>query len=96
VLQLTHIVGVDIPVGDRDEAIAFYTETLGFSLVVDTPFGVAKRWVEVAPPRGGATVALTEPADVFEPGPMTGIVLRSGTLAPTTPRSRRRRWTSAS
>ena len=33
--------------------------------------------VDVAQPRGGATIALTEPADVFEPGRMTGIVLRS-------------------
>ena len=59
VLQITNIVRVDIPVRDRDEAIAFYTETLGFSLVVDNPFGDGKRWVEVAPPHGGVTVALT-------------------------------------
>jgi catechol 2,3-dioxygenase-like lactoylglutathione lyase family enzyme len=76
-LHLTQIVRVDIPVRDRDEAIAFYTETLGFSLVVDTPFGDGQRWVEVAPPGGGVTVALTEPADVFPPGRMTGVVLRS-------------------
>jgi catechol 2,3-dioxygenase-like lactoylglutathione lyase family enzyme len=68
---------VDIPVRDLDEAIAFYTGALGFSLVVDAPFGDGKRWVEVAPPSGGATIALTEPADAFEPGRMTGIVLRS-------------------
>ena len=65
------------PVRDRDEAIAFYTETLGFSLVVDTPFGDGKRWVEVAPPRGGATVALTESAEILDRGRLTGIVLRS-------------------
>jgi catechol 2,3-dioxygenase-like lactoylglutathione lyase family enzyme len=76
-LQLTNVVRVDIPVRDRDEAIAFYTGTLGFSLVVDTPFGDGKRWVEVAPPGGGVTVALTEPAEVFEPGRVTGIVFRS-------------------
>ena len=76
-LHISHIVRVDIPVRDRDEAIAFYTGTLGFSLVIDTPFGDGKRWVEVAPPGGGATVALTEPSDVAEPGRMTGIVLRS-------------------
>jgi catechol 2,3-dioxygenase-like lactoylglutathione lyase family enzyme len=77
VLQVTTIVRVDVPVRDRDEAIAFYTETLGFSLVVDVPFGDGKRWVEVAPPGGGATVALTEPAEAFAPGRVTGIVLRS-------------------
>jgi Glyoxalase/Bleomycin resistance protein/Dioxygenase superfamily len=77
VLKLTHIARVDIPVRDRDEAIAFYTETLGFSLVVDTPFGDGKRWVEVAPPRGGATVALTKSAEILDRGRLTGIVLRS-------------------
>jgi len=76
-LQLTNIVRVDVPVRDRDEAIAFYTETLGFSLVVDNPFGDGKRWVEVAPPHGGVTLALTEPSGGFEPGRLTGIVLRS-------------------
>lgn len=76
-LQFMSIVRVDVPVRDRDEAVAFYTETLGFSLVVDSPFGDGKRWVEVAPPGGGATVALTEPADDFEAGRATGIVLRS-------------------
>ena len=76
-LHLTHIARVDIPVRDRDEAIEFYTGALGFSLVVDTPFGEGKRWVEVAPPGGGATVALTEPAGASEPGRPTGIVLRS-------------------
>jgi catechol 2,3-dioxygenase-like lactoylglutathione lyase family enzyme len=72
-----HVVRVDIPVRDRDEAVSFYTDTLGFSLVVDAPFGDGKRWVEVAPPRGGATIALTEPAEDFGPGRLTGIVLRS-------------------
>lgn len=76
-VQITNIVRVDVPVRDRDEAIAFYTGTLGFSLVVDNPFGDGKRWVEVAPPHGGITVALTEPAGAFEPGRPTGIVLRS-------------------
>jgi catechol 2,3-dioxygenase-like lactoylglutathione lyase family enzyme len=76
-LQLTTIARVDVPVRDRDEAIAFYTGTLGFSLVVDNPFGDGKRWVEVAPPHGGVTLALTEPSDGFEPGRLTGIVLRS-------------------
>ncbi len=76
-VQLTHIVRVDIPVRDRDEAIAFYTGTLGFSLVVDNPFGDGKRWVEVAPPHGGVTLALTEPTGVIEAGRPTGIVVRS-------------------
>jgi catechol 2,3-dioxygenase-like lactoylglutathione lyase family enzyme len=44
-------------VRDYDEAIAYFTERMGFSLVEDTALGGGKRWVVVAPP-GGARLAL--------------------------------------
>jgi len=40
-------------VPDYDEAIAYYTGTLGFVLVEDTAIGGGKRFVVVAPPGGG-------------------------------------------
>jgi len=40
---------VTVVVRDYDEAITYYTGTLGFSLVEDTPRGPGKRWVVVAP-----------------------------------------------
>jgi len=40
-------------VRDYDEAIAFYTQRLGFDLLEDTDLGGGKRWVRVAP-RGEA------------------------------------------
>ncbi|KAB7689900.1 VOC family protein [Plesiomonas shigelloides] len=40
---------VALVVRDYDEAIAFYTEKLGFILTEDTPLGGGKRWVVVAP-----------------------------------------------
>ena len=40
---------VAIVVRDYDEAIAFYTQKLGFELVEDTDMGAGKRWVVVAP-----------------------------------------------
>lgn len=36
-------------VREYDEAIAYFTTTLGFELVEDTPLGGGKRWVLVAP-----------------------------------------------
>jgi catechol 2,3-dioxygenase-like lactoylglutathione lyase family enzyme len=64
-----------VPVSDQDKAIAFYTEKLGFSVAADVPFGVGDRWVEVAPPSGGAAIALTMPMGDWQPGRMTGISL---------------------
>lgn len=48
-----HIAQLALVVADYDEAIAFYTQKLGFTLLEDTPMSPTKRWVRVAPP--GAT-----------------------------------------
>jgi catechol 2,3-dioxygenase-like lactoylglutathione lyase family enzyme len=64
-------------VSDQDEAITFYTKTLGFSLAADVPFGEGSRWVEVSPPGGGAALALVPPQGEYQPGRMTGIALVS-------------------
>lgn len=45
---------VSIVVADYDEAVAWYTQKLGFTLIEDTPLGQGKRWVVVAPDDGSA------------------------------------------
>jgi len=50
-------------VRDYDEAIAFFTQTLQFTLVEDTVLSDSKRWVLVAPPGSkGAHVLLAKAA----------------------------------
>ena len=44
-----HIAHTAIVVANYDEAIAFYTQKLGFELLEDTPLSEVKRWVVVAP-----------------------------------------------
>lgn len=57
------IMHVALVVREYDEAIAFYTEKLGFTLVEDTYQPEQnKRWVVVAPPGGGATLLLARAA----------------------------------
>jgi catechol 2,3-dioxygenase-like lactoylglutathione lyase family enzyme len=75
--QITQVGRVMVPVTDQDAAIAFYTNTLGFSLVADVPFGEGDRWVEVTPQGGGAAIALVPPQGDYQPGRMTGIALVS-------------------
>ena len=43
---------ITLTVRDYDEAIAFYVDKLGFTLLEDTDRGGGKRWVRVGPPRG--------------------------------------------
>lgn len=47
--QLSHLA---LLVRDYDEAIDYYTRTLGFRLLEDTPLTAEKRWVRVAPGDG--------------------------------------------
>jgi catechol 2,3-dioxygenase-like lactoylglutathione lyase family enzyme len=49
---------ISLLVRDYDEAIAFFTGSLGFAVVEDTPLGGGKRWVVVAPPGGNGTALL--------------------------------------
>ena len=49
------IASLALVVADYDEAIAWYTRALGFTLVEDTPMGGGKRWVRVAPPGSTGT-----------------------------------------
>ena len=44
-------------VRDYDEAIAYYTQNLGFDLLEDTAMGDGKRWVRIAP-RGASETSL--------------------------------------
>jgi len=41
---------ISLLVRDYDEAISFYVDKLGFTLIEDTDMGAGKRWILVAPP----------------------------------------------
>ena len=61
--RITEIGTVIVPVSDQDRAIEFYTETLGFEVRGDTPYGDGDRWVEVAPEGAATTIALVPPRE---------------------------------
>lgn len=54
---------VTLLVRNYDEALAFFTQALGFRVIEDTPLGDNKRWLLVAPPNsGGTSLVLAEAA----------------------------------
>jgi catechol 2,3-dioxygenase-like lactoylglutathione lyase family enzyme len=67
---------VALVVRDYDEAIAFYTCTLNFSVVEDTRLSEDKRWVLIAPPGSKGTNLLlaraATPEQVSRIGNQTG------------------------
>ena len=54
------IATIVIVVAEYDEAIAFYRDRLGFTVIADTDMGRGKRWVVVAPAGGGAKLLLAK------------------------------------
>ena len=69
-LSLVH---VTLVVDDYDEAINFYTNTLGFELVEDTYIdGQDKRWVLVAPPGEASAAVLLAQATSDEQSQFVG------------------------
>jgi catechol 2,3-dioxygenase-like lactoylglutathione lyase family enzyme len=61
------IATIALVVADYDEAIAWYTQKLGFALAEDVDLGGGKRWVTVAPAGGqGARLLLAEAKDQQE------------------------------
>lgn len=53
---------VTLVVPEYDAAIAYYTGTLGFVLLEDTPLSATKRWVRVAPAPDGVAFLLAQAA----------------------------------
>ena len=76
---------VVIEVEDQDRAKVFWTETLGFELVQDAPYG-AERWLEARTPDKAVIVVLNlrkGPRPAARPGPadLERVLLRRGPAA---------------
>jgi len=76
--QVTRIHAVGVPVRDQDRALEFYTAVLGFGTRMDVAIGGGRRWIELAPPGGGTTIALIAAEPEAPAGVETGIRLCVG------------------
>ena len=70
------IAAVSLLVRDSDEAIAWFTGTLEFSVLEDTDFGGGKRWVIVAP--AGSTESRILLARAVSPSEISAVGNQSG------------------
>ena len=61
-----HIAHIALVVSNYDEAIAFYTQKLNFTLIEDTKLSETKRWVKVAPKGDGQCCLLLAQAATEE------------------------------
>ncbi|WUJ68858.1 VOC family protein [Kribbella soli] len=76
--HISEIRTVGVPVTDQDRAVAFYTETLGFEVLMDAPLPqLGGRWIVVAPAGSSASIALVPASDGNPAGVDTGIRMGS-------------------
>ena len=82
--MITNIKLVGIFVEDQDRAVDFYTNKLGFRVVVDQPMRPGARWIEVAPPGAETTLAIAKPyGPQNRVGGFSGIVFRCADIQAT-------------
>jgi catechol 2,3-dioxygenase-like lactoylglutathione lyase family enzyme len=65
---------VAVPVADQERTKALF-EDFGFTTTMDTELQPGFRWIELAPPAGGASISLVMSGDELPTGIDTGIRL---------------------
>ena len=65
---------IALVVRNYDEALAFYTQVLGFELIEDSDLGGGKRWVLVTPPGAMLSVPLPVMGPPVSPAPLAMLV----------------------
>jgi lactoylglutathione lyase len=70
---ITDVRTIGVNVSDQDRALAFFTDTLGFEKRLDAPISPTMRWIEVAPPGAGTSIALNATEETQDIGTDTGI-----------------------
>ena len=80
--HFTAVRTVAVPVTDQDKALDFYVGTLGFELELDAPLPqLGGRWLVVALPGSGSSIALIPATEEFPAGTDTGIRLATDDAA---------------
>lgn len=59
--MIKHLKFVSIPTRDHDQALAFWTEKIGFEIATDQQMGPGRRWIELSIPGARTRVVLFTP-----------------------------------
>ena len=70
---ITDIRTIGVNVSDQDQALTFFTDTLGFETRLDAPISPTTRWIEVAPVGASTSIALNASDGAQDVGTDTGI-----------------------
>ena len=59
--MITHIKFVSVPTRNQDQALKFWTEQVGFTLLTDQPFSDDQRWIELKVGKSDTRLVLFTP-----------------------------------
>jgi lactoylglutathione lyase len=64
--MINKVGGVMVFVSDQGQSVKFYTEKLGFDILINMPYKGGK-WMEVGPPKSETTLSLMVPEEKMMP-----------------------------
>jgi lactoylglutathione lyase len=64
--MINKVGGIMVFVSDQGQSVKFYTEKLGFDIMVNMPYRGGK-WIEVGPPKSETTLSLMVPDEKMMP-----------------------------
>ena len=71
--SITDVRTIGINISNQDQALAFYVDMLGFEVRLDAAISPTTRWIEVAPPGAGTSIALDTAEESSAVGTDTGV-----------------------
>lgn len=77
-MNITHVRLLTVPVSDLDAAKTFYSDALGFDVVMDRSTGPV-RWLQLAPDGAKTNIVLADHTPAA-PGSLQGLILETSAL----------------
>lgn len=81
--MFSRIALISIPVSDQEASLAFYTKTLGCTIVEDMPFGPDVRWLRLELPGAETQIVLATWFEAMAPGSLQGLVVATNDIEKT-------------
>lgn len=72
---------ISVPVTDQEKAKEFYTGKMGFSVIVEAPFGNNQKWVQLGMPGNEVSITLVNWFPKMPAGSMQGLVVKTENIA---------------
>jgi len=71
---------ISVPVTDQQKAKDFYVNVLGFSILMEGPFGNNQMWIQLGLPGTETSIALVNWFEKMTPGCLQGLIIETADI----------------